>query len=190
MEIGPGAGLSDQSAEKIQTTVRLTLMDHLRLQLWGRWIFLPRTLAIFLGAAAIGAITVSIANGGSLGDIVHGLLVNWTLYGFFLAFGLLVTMGFVPLIGTIRWLSRRKRSREITVILDDVGVGYSAGGIDVTIRWENITAYSPTSVSFLIRGGRLLLRLPKRAFSQAQIEAITALFERKSVRAVPAWKFR
>jgi len=187
--LGRVTGLPDQSAEKIQATVRLTLMDHIRLQLWGRWIFLPRTLAIFLGAAAIGAVTVSLANGGTLGDVLHSLFLNWTLYGFALVVGFVLILVLVPLGGTIRWLLRRRRSREITFVLDDNGVGYSAGGIDVTIRWENITAYSPTPVSFLIRGGRLLLRLPKRAFSQDQIDAITALFERKEVRAVPAWKF-
>lgn len=181
--------MPDQTAEKIQATVRLTLMDHLRLQLWGRWIFLPRTLAIFLGAAAIGAITVSLANGGTFGDVVHSLFVNWTLYGFALAAGFLLLLVLVPLMGTIRWLMRRRRSREITFILDDKGVGYSAGGIDVTIRWENITAYSPTPVSFLIRGGRLLLRLPKRAFSADQIDAVTALFAGKGVRRVSMWRF-
>jgi len=181
--------LSDQTADKIQATVRLTLMDQFRLQLWCRWIFLPRTLAIFLGAAAVGAITISLANGGTFSDIVRSLFVNWTLYGFVLAFGFLLLLVLMPLIGTIRWLSRRRRSREITFILDDSGVGYSVGGIDVTIRWENITAYSPTPVSFLVRGGRLLLRLPKRAFSPDQIDAITALFARKGVRAVSAWKF-
>jgi len=181
--------LPDQSAEKIQATVRLTLMDHIRLQLWGRWIFLPRTLAIFLGAAAIGAVTVSLANGGTLGDVLHSLFLNWTLYGFALVVGFVLILVLVPLGGTMRWLFRRRRSREITFVLDDNGVGYSAGGIDVTIRWENITAYSPTPVSLLIRGGRLLLRLPKRAFSADQIDAITALFERKEVHAVPAWKF-
>ncbi len=103
---------------------------------------------------------------------MHSLLVNWTLYGFALAAGFLLLLVLLPLIGTIRWLSRRRRSRDITFFLDDNGVGYSAGGIDVTIRWENITAYSPTPVSFLVRGGRLLLRLPKRAFSADQIEAI------------------
>ena len=180
--------MPDQTAEKIQATVRLTLMDHLRLQLWGRWIFLPRTLAIFLGAAAIGAVTISLANGGTLADIVRSLFLNWTLYAFALAFGFLLIIVLMPLIGAIRRLSRR-RLREITFSLDDNGVGYSANGIDVTIRWENITTYSPTPVSFLVRGGRLLLRLPKRAFSADQIDAIMALFAAKGVRRVSMWRF-
>jgi hypothetical protein len=180
--------LSDQTTEKIQAHIRLTLMDHLRLQLWCRWIFLPRTLVVFLGSAAIAAVALTLANGGTLDDIAHGLFANSTLYTFALVLGFLVIMVLIPLIGSIRWLMDR-RPHEMTFHLDDNGVGYSGGGIDVTVRWENIVAYSATAASVLVRCNRLLLRLPKRAFSQDQIQAIAALFAHKGVHRVPAWQF-
>ncbi len=181
--------MSDQSAEKIQAHVRLTLMDHLRLQLWCRWIMLPRTLALFVGSAAAGAVGVSLANGRSLSVIAHNLLANGPLYGLALLAGFLAIVVLIPAIGTIRWLIARRRSRETTFFLGDDGVGYSAGGIDVNVRWEKIVAYSATNASVLIRGRRLFIRLPKRAFSDSNIQAIMALFARKGVRRVAVWQF-
>jgi hypothetical protein len=181
--------MTEQPNEAVVATIRFGLMDYMWTQLWCRWVMLPWTAAVYLTAAIIGIFGVELFDGDSPRDVVAGIAANWTETILILLVGLAAIVVIVLAIAPLQWMAYA-RGRDTTVTIDDGGIAYASRDLDIGVRWPSVRGVAETASSFLVRGKRVIMRLPKRAFSQDQLARIRAILDRQGVRRAPAWRLR
>ncbi len=150
--------------DRIDFRTEHRLSDTLALQLFVlRHHFLQRGL-ILIAAMAIGLVVSTLMNGAPLSDALIDLGNNIGRYLAIVLVGLMLIHILILTVAVLAW-RRLARPRQIRAGLTADGVTMQKDGFSYGARWANADLLTENRAAFLMKFGRLYMRLPKRGFT-------------------------
>jgi hypothetical protein len=140
------------------------LSDTLALQLFLlRHQILNRGL-ILIAAMSLGLVIATLTNGAPLSDALADLGNNIGRYLAIALAGLVVIHLVILTMAVLAW-RRLVKPRQIRASLTADGITMQKDGFSYGARWTDADLLAETGSAFLMKFGRLYMRLPKRGFA-------------------------
>ena len=150
------------------------LSDTLALQLFVlRHQILRRGLVVII-AMSLGLVIATVSNGAPLSDAMADLGSNVGRYLAIAAAGLAVIHIVILVMAVLAW-RRLAKPRQIRAVLTADGITMQKDGFSYGARWSDADFVTESRNAFLMKFGRLYMRLPKRGFAAGEGSAVSGI---------------
>ena len=153
--------------DKIEFRTDHRLRDTLGLQLFMlRHHILRRglVLAVFMLG---GVVIATLMNGAPLPDALNDLEQNAGRYVAIFLVGLAVIHVIALILALLAW-NRLSKPRQIRAVITADGITMQKDGFSYGARWADANLLSENRAAYLMKFGRLYMRLPKRGFAPGE----------------------